>query len=161
MQFSICVHYLKGDSTVYQLLYLVHRIRLRWTKGNITHSVFLDVQAAFEKVWQKGLLAKLDQLNIIENVHKLFPSYLCNRKQIVVVDGSKSSVKPINAGVPQGSRLGPLLFIIYINDITLNIKSDILIFADDTTLLASGKSTEVTTKILNEDLEKMSLWSKK
>ena len=153
--------YLKGDSTVSQLLYLVHKIRVQWTKGNITHGVFLDVQAAFEKVWHKGLLAKLDQLNITENVHKLFSSYLHNRKQIVVVDGSKSSVKPINAGVPQGSRLGPMLLIIYINDITLNIKSDILIFADDTTLLASGKSTEVTSKILNEDLQKIFLWYKK
>ena len=91
----------------------------------------------------QGSAGKMDQLNITENVHKLFSSYLHNRKQIVVVDGSKSSVKPINAGVPQGSRLGPLLFIIYINDITLNINSDILIFADDTTLLASGKSMEV------------------
>ena len=153
--------YLKGDSTVSQLLYLVHKIRLQWTKGNITHGVFLDVQAAFDKVWHKGLLAKLDQINIISKVHDLFTSYLSNRKQVVVVDGVKSEVRPVFAGVPQGSRLGPLLFIIYINDVAENIESDILIFADDTSLLASGKSTLDTSKILNRDLEKISVWSSK
>ena len=88
-------------------------------------------------------------------------SYLTGRKQVVVVDGVKSDTLDVKAGVPQGSRLGPLLFIIYMNDIIYDIESDILIFADDTTLLASGKSTEDTSKILNRDLKKISLWSTK
>ena len=153
--------YLKGDSTVSQLLYLVHKIRTQWTKGNITHGVFLDVQAAFDKVWHCGLIAKLQQLNINSEVLTLFSSYLSDRNQVTVVDGSKSTIQSVKAGVPQGSRLGPLLFIIYMNDIVQDIESDILIFADDTTLLASGKTLEQTTQTLNQDLQKISLWSTK
>ena len=153
--------YLKGDSTVAQLLYIVHKIRSQWAKGNVTHAVFLDVQAAFDKVWHKGLLAKLDQINVTNEVHTLFTSYLSNRKQLTVVDGSKSDEKTVKAGVPQGSRLGPLLFIIYINDVTADIESDILIFADDTSLLVSGKSPDETSKILNRDLARIATWSAK
>ena len=153
--------YLKGDSTVAQLLYIVHKIRSQWAKGNVTHAVFLDVQAAFDKVWHKGLLAMLDQINVTNEVHALFASYLTNRKQVTVIDGSKSDEKTVKAGVPQGSRLGPLLFIIYINDVTANIESDILMFADDTSLLVSGKSPEETSKILNRDLARIATWSAK
>ena len=69
--------------------------------------------------------------------------YLNDRKQCVVIDGVKSSLIETKAGVPQGSRLGPLLFIIFINDIVQDIESEILIFADDTTLLASGLDIEI------------------
>ena len=131
--------YLKGDSTVNQLLYIVDKIKKSWTKGDLTHGIFLDVKAAFDKVWHKGLIAKLNQININGRLLDLFSSYLTNRQQIVVVDGHKSEKQTVHAGVPQGSRLGPLLFIIYINDITESIESNILIFADDTSLLVSGK----------------------
>ena len=107
--------YLKGDSTVNQLLYIVDKIKRSWTKGDITHGIFLDVKAAFDKVWHKGLLAKLNQINVNGKLLDLFQSYLTKRQQIVVVDGHKSKKQEIKAGVPQGSRLGPLLFIIYIS----------------------------------------------
>ena len=145
--------YLKGDSTVNQLLYIVDKIKKSWTKGNLTHGIFLDVKAAFDKVWHKGLIAKLNQININGKLLDLFTSYLNNRQQIVVVDGQKSEKQQVKAGIPQGSRLGPLLFIIYINDITENIESDILIFAVDTLLLVSGKTCHETSRILNRDLE--------
>ena len=153
--------YLKGDSTVSQLLYIVHNIRKSWTQNSMMHGVFLDVSSAFDKVWHRGLLAKLFQAGIEENFYELMSSYLMNRKQKVVVNGEKSDMLDIKAGVPQGSRLGPLLFLIYINDISQDIESDILIFADDTSLFVSGADPAETTKILNRDLQKISSWAKK
>ena len=131
---------MKGDSTVSQLLYIVHNIRKNWGVGKITHGLFLDVSSAFDKVWHAGLLAKLYQVGIEDKCHDMMASYLSNRKQTVVVNGSKSNLVNVKAGVPQGSRLGPLLFLIYMNDIVDNIESDILIFADDTSLFATGLS---------------------
>ena len=85
--------YLKGDSTVQQLLYIVHLIRTSWTRGNVSQGVFLDVSAAFDKCWHSGLLAKLAQVKVEDSCHELFSSYLSNRKQFVVVDGFKSDIK--------------------------------------------------------------------
>ena len=119
----------------------------------------LDVKAAFDKVWHSGLIAKLEQIGIEGKLKDLFVSYLANRKQIVVVDGVKSNISNINAGVPQGSRLGPLLFIIYINDIIEDLESDILIFADDCTLLTSAEDSNITALTLNRDLIKISSWA--
>jgi hypothetical protein len=139
--------YLKGDSTSYQLIHMVHKIRETWTHRKICHGLFLDVKSAFDKVWHKGLLAKLDQIGIEGNVHQLFKSYLHDRKQRVVVDGSMSEIESVKAGIPQGSKLGPMLFIIYINDIDENLQSSLYIFADDTSLFAHGSSPEETTNM--------------
>ena len=153
--------YMKGDSTSNQLIYLTHLIRSTWQSGNIAHGLFLDVASAFEKVWHDGLIEKLKQNGITESCLKLFNSYLHNRKQIVVVDGKKSSVEQIKAGIPQGSRLGPLLFIIYINDIKEDLESDFLIFADDTTLIASGPDKVTTASQISRDLLKIEAWASK
>ena len=80
---------------------------------------------------------------------------------MVVVDGVKSETLEVKAGVPQGSRLGPLLFIIYMNDIVSDIESDILIFADDTSLMAYGPDPAITAAQLNRDLVKISNWATK
>ena len=101
--------YLKGDSTVQQLLYIVHLIRTTWTQKKIMQGVFLDVSAAFDKAWHSGIIAKLEQVKVGGQLLVLFKSYLDQRKQIVTIDGFKSEVKDVTAGVPQGSRLGPLL----------------------------------------------------
>ena len=151
--------YMKGDSTIHQLLYIVNYIRLTWGTGNITHGLFLDISAAFDKIWHRGLISKLEQIGIEDKLITLFQSYLTNRRQVVVVDGVKSESQPIKAGCPQGSRLGPLLFIIYINDISKNLESEIIIFADDTTLLASGKGTADTIAQLNRDIIKINEWA--
>ena len=153
--------YMKGDSTINQLIYLIHLIRASWTKGCIVQGIFVDVHAAFDKVWHAGLIAKLESIQIEGNCLDLLKSYLANRKQIVVVDGVKSEVKDVKAGVPQGSRLGPLLFILYIEDIKEDLECEVLIYADDTTLLAVGKNPVETANMLNRDLEKISVWSQK
>ena len=153
--------YLKGDSTVSQLLYIVHNIKQNWTNKKITQGVFLDVSSAFDKVWHNGLIAKLNQIGVNDTFLHTIRSYINGRKQIVVVDGIKSDTLEIKAGVPQGSRLGPLLFIIYLNDIITEIESDILIFADDTSLLSTGADPAETAQQLNRDLIKISQWAEK
>ena len=153
--------YLKGDSTVSQLLYIVHNIRQNWTNKKVTQGLFLDVSAAFDKVWHNGLLAKLNQIGVEGTFLNTIGSYLAGRRQVVVVDGVKSEPANVQAGVPQGSRLGPLLFIIYMNDIIENLESDILIFADDTSLMATGVDPAETAQQLNRDLEKISFWASK
>ena len=153
--------YLKGDSTVSQLLYIVHNIRNSWGNKNITQGLFLDVSSAFDKVWHNGLLEKLAQIGVEDIFLNTVRSYLTGRRQVVVVDGVKSETLEVKAGVPQGSRLGPLLFIIYMNDIVSDIESDILIFADDTSLMASGPDPAITAAQLNRDLVKISNWATK
>ena len=137
------------------------KIKTAWLNGNIVQACFLDVSAAFDKVWHKGLLAKLEQVGVEDKCLDLFKSYLSNRKQTVVVDGVKSDILEVQASVPQGSRLGPLLFILYIEDIQTDLESDILIFADDTSLLATGHDPAQTVQQLNRDLIKISNWAVK
>ena len=153
--------YISGDSTINQLLTLVHKIQKSWTENNIMQAAFLDIHAAFDKVWHTGLIAKLKQVGIEDKALNIFKSYLEGRRQVVVIDGVKSSLQDIKAGVPQGSRLGPLLFLIYINDIIEDIESDIFIFADDTTITATDKTPALTTEKLNRDLIKIKIWSDK
>ena len=93
-------------------------------------AVFLDISKAFDKVWCEGLIVKLKKNGISDSLLKLFQNYLHNRKQRVVLNGSFSDYSFIKSG----SVLGPLLFLIYINDLENNINSNINFFADDTML---------------------------
>ena len=104
-------------------------------------------------MWHDGLIFKLKQNGISGSLLKLFENYLCNRKQRVVLNGSFSDYSGIESGVPQGSVLGPLLFLIYINDLERNIKSNIKFFADDTMLFSVVKDPVLSADDLNHDLD--------
>ena len=104
--------------------------------------MFIDLSKAFDTVDSHILLKKLDYLGFQENELNFFKSYLTNRTQRTKFKDTLSDRLITECGVPQGSILGPLLFIIYINDFSKSIKADTSIFADDTTLVCSGKNKE-------------------
>ena len=150
-----------GDSTINLLIFLVHKIYEALEDGKEVRVVFLDISKAFDKVWHAGLLRKLEALGVQSPLLQWFESYLCNRKQRVVIEGQCSDWRTITSGVPQGSVLGPLLFLIYINDITDDLASLPLIYADDTTLLEIVDDPVVSAGRLNSDLHKISVWADK
>ena len=121
--------------------------------------MFLDISKAFDKVWHDGLIFKLKQNGISGKLLKFFENYLYNRKQRVVLNGSYSGYSTVQSGVPQGSVLGPLLFLIYINDLERNINSNIKFFADDTMLYSIVKNPLVTADDLNHDLDIICKWA--
>ena len=96
--------------------------------------VFCDVSKAFDRVWHKGLIFKLKQNGIEGELLKWISNYLDNRQQRVVIKSCKSDYKRKNAGLPQGSVLDPLLFLIYVNDISDSLLSLTRLFADDSSL---------------------------
>ena len=135
-----------GDSTTNQLLCLLDEIHQASdsTKSLEVRAVFLDISKAFDKVWHYGLLFKLEQNGISGNLLRLLQNYLNDRKQRVVINGSYSVYSNIESGVPQGSVLGPLLFLVYINDLERNIISNLKFFADDTMLFSIVKNLEIS-----------------
>lgn len=150
-----------GDSTINQLIYICHQIYTALENGLEARMVFLDVSKAFDKVWHKGLLYKLECLGVRDPLLSWIRSYLSNRQQRVVIEGQNSEWVNINAGVPQGSVLGPLLFLIFINDITQDLACQSFLYADDTSLLDIVESASDSNHKLNSDLDKISAWSSK
>ena len=120
---------------------------------------FVDLQKAFDTVDPSILLSKLCHYGICVLTKKWFESYLANRKQFISVDGFASSTSSITFGVLQGSVLGPLLFLLYINDLNVPIKHcKVYHFADDTNLLIINKSLKRLNKLLNIDLKNLTNW---
>ena len=150
-----------GDSTTNQLLYLVNEIHKAFEDPQSleVRAVFLDISKAFDKVWHEGLIFKLKRNGVSDSLLKLFVNYLHNRKQRVVLNGFQSDYSLIESGVPQGSVLGPLLFLLYINDLERNITSNIKFFADDTMLFSIVKDPTISANDLNRDLNMICQWA--
>ena len=120
--------------------------------------VTLDLTKAFDTVCHKRLLLKLDHYGIRGIALELISSYLTNRSQFVCINNVNSECKPVLMGVSQGSVLGPLLFLIYVNDLQNSMESTPRLFADDTTILIDANSTSELEIKLNEDLARVSIW---
>ena len=114
---------------------------------------------AFDKVWHEGLIFKLKSMGICNDLLDLIGSFLDNRFQRVVLKGQTSEWLPVIAGVPQGSYSGPLFFLIYINDLSVNITSTVKLFADDTSLFSNIHDPKITAYELNKDLHKIAEWA--
>ena len=105
---------------------------------------------AFDKVWREGLIFKLKSYGVEKKLLNLLKNYLRDRQQRVIHNGINSQWKDISAGVLQGSVLGPLLFLIYINDLPDNISSTAKLFADDTSLFSTVYGKDISCTILKE-----------
>ena len=134
------------DSCINQLLSITHEIYSSFDEGLEVRSVFLNISKAFDKVWHDGIVFQLTQNGMSGNLLQPLRNFLNERKQWVVLNGQFFSWKNVNAGVPQGSILGPLLFLIYINGLTEGFSSNAKLFADDT----------LSANNLNKDLERIS-----
>ena len=148
-----------GDSCINQLLCITHDIYQSLDDGLETRGVFLDISKAFDKVWHEGLLFKLKQNGISGNLLNVITDFLYQRKQRVVLNGEHSSWTNIEAGVSQGSILGPLFFLIYINNLSNGLTSNPKLFADDTTLFSIIYNINSTENDLSTDLMKISNWA--
>ena len=150
-----------SDSCINQLLAITHEIfeAFECNPPLEVRTVFLDISKAFDKVWHEGLLYKLKSMGISGELYNLLENYLSGKFQRVILNGQHSSWKPILAGVPQGSILGPLLFLIYINDLPNELKSNVKLFADDTSLFTIVKDINESASILNNDLLLISKWA--
>ena len=125
-----------------------------------THCVFLDFAKAFDSVPHKRLLLKLEAYGIRGALLQWFCSFLTKRRQRVVINGCSSSWSPVLSGVPQGSILRPLLFILYINDLPSTVCSSIKIFADDVAMYRSVHST-TDCDAFQQDLDSIAVWCSK
>ena len=105
-----------------------------FNRSGATRAVALDVSKAFDRVWHASVLHKLKSYGISGQIFGLISFFLSKRRLRVVLDGKSSQEYPVNAGVPQGSILGPTLFLRYINDLPDDVICDIAVYADDTTL---------------------------
>lgn len=148
----------KNHSCEHVLLKLLFDLQSNLNKKNLICCIFLDLKKAFDTLDHNILLNKLKVAGVRDITLDWFKSYLFNRKNITYVNHILSDSKLVKTGVPQGSILGPLLFLLYINDIPLNINSNSYLFADDTTILTTGKNISSLLYNINNDINLLSNW---
>ena len=146
-------------STDHALIEIVDGIKLAIDDSKLAGGIFVDLKKAFDTVNHKILLEKLAQLGIRGIPNKLIESYLTNRYQFVQINNSKSNLRSINCGVPQGSVLGPLLFILYINDLANCCKiGKIRIFADDTAIYFACSNIIEFKQLASSIMKQLDKW---
>ena len=126
--------------------------------GKEVRVVFCDISKAFDRVWHRGLIHKLKDMGCSESLLKWFTSYLSNRRQRVVLNWLAFEWTFITAGVPQGSILRPLLFLVYRKDIVNELQAHVRLFADDTSLYFVVENPNNAAVTLNNDLSFISTW---
>ena len=159
--FSYQFGFRKSHSTYMAFMVLIDKLTRALDEGKFVVGILLDFSKAFDTVDHDILLTKLSHYGIRGVPLLWFQSYLSNRQQFVAYNGVSSSVKTVKCGVPQGSILGPLLFLIYINDL-VNVCSHCLpiLFADDTNLFVSGVDMSHISEIVSKELAELSQWLK-
>ena len=146
-------------STEFAVTFLTDYIRKKADSGNLTGVLYIDLSKAFDTISHSLLLNKLPSYGITDRELGWFTDYLFLRKQSVEVNGTLSNAYPVYTGVPQGSILGPLLFLLHMNDIGRCLKhSSIITYADDTVLFTSSKCVHDIERRLNEDINSVHRW---
>ena len=145
-------------STDSALTYLADMIKFNMDNGLYTGMVLIDLQKAFDTVDHEILLKKLKAVGAGTCVVSWFNSYLSDRQQFVDINGTLSSPEIVTCGVPQGSILGPLLFLLYVNDMSHAVNCDLMLYADDSALLISGNDVNEIQSRLGNEMCKLSNW---
>uniref|UniRef100_A0A8R1HTK3 Reverse transcriptase domain-containing protein n=1 Tax=Caenorhabditis japonica TaxID=281687 RepID=A0A8R1HTK3_CAEJA len=135
-----------------QLLSYQNKLVTNYLSKQTTFSVYIDFRKAFDTVGTKKLLIKLERYGIRNHLLRWLENFLSNRTQRVIINGVMSEEKSVLSGVPQGSVLGPLLFLLFVNDIGDNFNSDYLLYADDLKIFSTDKSS------IQRDLDSLSTW---
>ena len=153
--------FLQGRSTVTQLLSTFHEFARSRNSSVATDVVFLDLAKAFDSVSHERLLIKLYSLGIGSKLLNWLRHFLTCRKQRVVVRGTFADWALVISGTPQGTILGPILFLSYINDIVDSVSSNIKIFADDTKIYRELRNPSLVEQYLETNLNNLGKWAKK
>ena len=145
-------------STVTQLLHYIDQCCEAMAEGKVVDCVYFDFAKAFDTVPHRRLIKKLECYGIGGDMLRWVEAFLSDRKQLVKVNAAKSTTNLVVSGIPQGSVLGPLLFVIYINDLPEKVISDLFLFADDTKLLKIIDSIE-DSLVVQDDINELEHWS--
>ena len=152
--------FISGRSTVTQLLRYLDKCIDTIVNGGVVDTIYLDFQKAFDTIPHRRLMGKLQSYGVKGRILTWIKSFLTGRTQVVKINGSASESAPVLSVIPQGNVLGPLLFVIYINDLPEAINSDSFLFADDTKVFR-GITSKTDAFALQSDIDSPQHWSKK